>query len=239
MAEGIRDVHREYPTSTLPSAIDPSINEPTYYIQQFDITQRALNDTYQFDKLALINFSPDTDPTGIRMKLWKEICQNKTNPFAICFEKPYGVNISILPTIYRRNPHYPLWISPRGGGLDCHRTWEAFYFDTIPVLWHSTLDPLFTNLPVIIINDWSEVNEEFLRSKLHEISLKKVQQPPVYQYEKLRNAYWREIILAKSRYASNITYAYKHRCWRAKFEKKKIAPVSVARNNSRRKNKKN
>ena len=217
MAEGIRSIHRQYPNSTLPSIVDPNIDEPSNYIQPFDITQRALNNTNQFDKIILLNFSPNTDPTGIRQKLWKEICQNKTNPFAICFGKPEGVDISSLPTIYRRNRHYPLWLSPRGNGLDSHRTWEALYLDAIPIVWHSTLDSLYTNLPIIVINDWSEINEDIFRSKLHEIALKKVQKPPVYQYEKLRNSYWRKMIIGKSRYAFSNTHTHRNRCWRARI----------------------
>ncbi|CAF1527268.1 unnamed protein product, partial [Adineta steineri] len=134
----------------------------------------------------------------------------------ICYDKPTGVDISILPTIYKRNRQYPLWLSPRGGGLDCHRTWESLYLDIIPIVWHSTLDSLYTNLPIIIINDSSEINEEFLRNKLHEIAMKKVQQPSVYQYEKLRNAYWRDIIIKKSRYVFNEKDIQRNRCWRAK-----------------------
>jgi hypothetical protein len=216
MAEGIRGVHKQHLNSTLPSIIRKSIDEPSHYIQPFDITQRVLKDKGQSDKIALINFSPDTDPTGIRKKLWIDMCDDKKNSFAICFTKPGGVDISILPTIYKRNREYPLWLSPRGNGIDCHRTWEALYLDAIPIVWHSTLDSIYTNLPIIIINDWSEVNEKFLRNKLYEIALKKVQQPPVYQYDKLRSAFWHQMILNKSRYASLDTPTQRNRCWRAK-----------------------
>ena len=88
MAEGIRSIHRQYLNSTLPSIVDPNIDEPSHHIQPFDITQRALNNTNQFDKLVLINFSPNTDRSGSRKKLWKKICENESNPFTICFQKP-------------------------------------------------------------------------------------------------------------------------------------------------------
>ncbi|CAF1004943.1 unnamed protein product [Adineta steineri] len=216
MAEGIRDVHRQYPKHILPSVRNNNPDEPPHYIQPLDVTQSVLTNNIQLDKLVLINFSPDTDPTGVRRKLYKDLCENKQSSFTICYDKPGGVNISSLPTIYRRNRQYPLWVSPRGTGIDCHRTWEALYLDIIPIVWHSTLDPLYTNLPIIIINDWSEVNEEFLRNKLHEIAMKKAQQPSVYQYEKLRIAYWREMIIRKSRYAFESSYTRRNRCWRGK-----------------------
>ena len=34
-------------------------------------------------------------------------------------------------------------LSPRGNGVDCHRTWEMLYFGMIPVMLRSTIDPLF------------------------------------------------------------------------------------------------
>ncbi len=214
MAESIRSVHKQYLNSTLPSIVPKSIDQPPHYIQPFDITERVLKDKGQADKILLLNFALWTN--GARKVLWKNICENNESSFSICFTKPYGVEISTLPTVYKRNRQYPLWLSPSGGGPDCHRTWEALYLDAIPIVWHSTLDSLYTNLPIIVIKDWSEINEEFLRKKLYEIALKKVQQPPVYQYEKLRSAYWHQLILSKSRYASLDTPTERNRCWRAK-----------------------
>lgn len=216
MAEGIRGVHKQHLTSTLPPIFNKSIDQPSYYIQPFDITENVLKTKGQADKIALLNFDFNTDPTGIRQKLWKDICTDNQSSFAVCYAKPSGLDISFLPTLYKRNRQYPLWLSPRGNGIDCHRTWEALYLDAIPIVWHSTLDPLYTNLPIIIINDWKEMNEEFLRKKLYEICFKKTQQPPVYQYEKLRNAFWHQMILNKSRYASLDTPTKRNRCWRAK-----------------------
>jgi hypothetical protein len=217
MAEGIRGVHQQYLNSTLPPVISQSIDEPSHYIQPFDITQNVLKSKDQFDKLVLLNFSPHTDPTGIRSKLWKDICENNQSSFAVCFTKPSGVDISSLPNVYKRNRQYPLWLSPRGNGLDCHRTWEALYLDIIPIVWHSTLDSLYTDLPIIVIHDWKEVNEQYLRDKLREISLKKLQQPSAYQYNKLRSAYWHQKILKKSRYALLDSPTQRNRCWRAKL----------------------
>ena len=48
-------------------------------------------------------------------------------------------------------------LSPRGAGLDCHRTWEALLCGAIPVVRTSPLDSLLEELPVLIVRDWSEV----------------------------------------------------------------------------------
>ena len=222
MAESIRSVHQQYLNSTLPSVQPQSIDQPSRYIQPFDITEKVLQNPSSSEKILFVNFKPETDSTGTRSKVWKEICENNQSSFAVCFTKSDGVNIADLHPVYQRNRHYPLWLSPRGNGLDCHRTWEALYLDAIPIVWHSTLDSLYANLPIIIIHDWKEVNEEFLRVKLKEIARKKLQQPSVYQYEKLRNTFWHRLILSKSRYASLNTPTERNRCWRAKSSKKAL-----------------
>ena len=223
MADAIRDIQQHSPKQLLPSVNEGNIDEPSYYIQPVDVTRSVLSsttlsnkNTSESDKILLLNFRPQTDPTGGRIKLWKEICQDNQSSFVICFDKDDGVNVSSLPTVYRRNRQYPLWLSPRGRGIDCHRTWEALYLDVIPIVWHSTLDPLYENLPILVINDTSELNEEYLRSKMYDIALKKAQTPSVYAYEKLRIAYWREMILNKSRHGMKSINNKRNRCWRAK-----------------------
>lgn len=75
-------------------------------------------------------------------------------------------------------------LSPRGNGLDCHRTWESLLMGAIPIVRTSTLDPMFEDLPVLVIQDWSEINEEFLNKKYAEMQLK------TYQLEKIYASYW-------------------------------------------------
>jgi hypothetical protein len=48
-------------------------------------------------------------------------------------------------------------VSPRGAGLDAHRTWELLFFGTIPIVKTSSLDQLYQELPVIIVQDWKDV----------------------------------------------------------------------------------
>tara|TARA_B100000963_G_scaffold357441_1_gene379648 strand:- start:2833 stop:3726 length:894 start_codon:yes stop_codon:yes gene_type:complete len=55
---------------------------------------------------------------------------------------------------------YNFVISPRGNGLDCHRTWELFFAGVIVITKTSSLDNMFinNNLPVVILQDWNELN---------------------------------------------------------------------------------
>lgn len=63
---------------------------------------------------------------------------------------------------------YNFALSPRGNGVDCHRTWELFLSGVIVITKTSPLDQMFisNNLPVVILNDWNELNDVNLEKKL-------------------------------------------------------------------------
>jgi hypothetical protein len=63
-------------------------------------------------------------------------------------------------------------VSPKGHGLDTHRTWEALLMGCIPIVPSSTLNPLYEDLPVIVINSWDEVTTEFLTACLDKLKSK-------------------------------------------------------------------
>jgi hypothetical protein len=50
-------------------------------------------------------------------------------------------------------------VSPEGNGIDCHKTWEALYLKTIPIVKKSILTWKFyqMNIPLILIDDWEEL----------------------------------------------------------------------------------
>ena len=89
--------------------------------------------------------------------------------------------------------NYQFVISPRGNGLDCHRTWELFLAGCIVITKTSSLDKMFTehNLPVIILNDWSELNCDDLNTKLHIWYEKYIQYTSIDNiYPKMSFDYW-------------------------------------------------
>lgn len=53
-------------------------------------------------------------------------------------------------------------LSPEGTGIDCHRIYESMFLDTIPILKTSQLDHFYKKLPLVIVQDWNEVTEQFL-----------------------------------------------------------------------------
>lgn len=218
MANAIRAVYKQNLNYTRSSMIGDreKLQEDFYHLST---SEQMLNST-DHGKLLLLNFQVATDPTGTRSKLWATLCKNTSNQkFVACFTKPHGVDISVLSTIYNRNRHYPLWLSPRGNGFDCHRTWESLYLNTIPIVWNSTLNPLYLDLPIIVINDWNEITEEYLLAKLKEITQNKMATPSPYRFEKLKFKFWKDQILNKSRHS--ITKNTRNDlCWCAKSTKK-------------------
>jgi len=102
-------------------------------------------------------------------------------------------NVYHEPTWVYRNvcwehmSQYAFVISPQGNGLDCHRTWEALCLGCIPIVKTSGLNSLFDDLPVWIVNEWSEVTQENMVKKIEEFK-------KPFNYEKLTLAYWRNIL---------------------------------------------
>lgn len=75
-------------------------------------------------------------------------------------------------------------ISPEGNGLDSVRTWEALWMGSIPIVKHSTLDPMFEGLPVLLVDDWDQVTQEFLEKTYAQMQQKK------YCMERMFLDYW-------------------------------------------------
>jgi hypothetical protein len=54
---------------------------------------------------------------------------------------------------------HPFIISPRGHGIDCHRTWEILLLGSIVITRPQPIAPLFEGLAVWTINDWDELRD--------------------------------------------------------------------------------
>ena len=57
---------------------------------------------------------------------------------------------------------------PRGCAIDCHRNWEVIYMRRVPIMKrHSYLEELYKDLPVLFVDDYTEVTEELLIKNDH------------------------------------------------------------------------
>lgn len=48
-------------------------------------------------------------------------------------------------------------ICPPGNGIDTHRVWESLYLRTVPVVIRSPLTEAHPDLPLVVLDDWSEL----------------------------------------------------------------------------------
>lgn len=101
-------------------------------------------------------------------------------------------------TLAKRCPRNETWknitdykfiISPHGNGLDCHRTYEALFLGSIPIVRTSPLDVIYKDMPIIILKDWNEINIDKLVEQSKQTILK--------SKEKFYLKYWTNLIRSK------------------------------------------
>ena len=68
-------------------------------------------------------------------------------------------NSRIQPREFRKRLSESLFVlSPPGNGIDCHRTWEAIYFGSIPVIKKGMLaESLYKDMQILAVDDWDEI----------------------------------------------------------------------------------
>ncbi len=103
-----------------------------------------------------VNFSETTHPNrrDVKQKL-------RSNP--LCSIKDSKIPFSEY--MYDM-AQYAYVASPRGNGMDCHRTWEALFCGCIPLVDDTLISRYFSKYsPMIIIQDWNSITPEFLESE--------------------------------------------------------------------------
>lgn len=91
--------------------------------------------------------------------------------------------------LWREKTRYAFVVSPHGNGLDCHRTWESLVLGNIVIVKRSSIDALYDDLPVVIVDDWREITAENLQ-RWHAQHASAFSRPEVA--ERLTNRYWIE-----------------------------------------------
>jgi hypothetical protein len=68
---------------------------------------------------------------------------------------------------YKKMAQSKFVLSPEGTGIDCHRIYEAIYLNAIPIIKRigkPTMDAFYSKLPLLMIEDWSEITDVFLET---------------------------------------------------------------------------
>ena len=136
------------------------------------------------DKLLYANFSFYTNPSE------RIYCHQNIKKFKFLTDK-CGDNVGF--------EDYQIWLSevlqhhyvicPRGNGIDTHRLWETLYLGRIPIVKRCKNTKFYENLPILFIDDWSELTEEMLFSKLGWFNDKSN-----FNMELLKMSYWKNKI---------------------------------------------
>ena len=102
-------------------------------------------------------------------------------------EKP----VSRLIT-WNKQKDFAFVICPHGGGLDCHRNWEALCLGCIPIVKTSCIDKLYNDLPVLIVKEWQNITQQLLNDTLSVVKAKFENNE--FNMTKLKLSYWIELI---------------------------------------------
>ena len=85
---------------------------------------------------------------------------------------------------------YAFVLSPYGQGMDCHRTWEALILGSIPILKSKEFVNMFKDLPVLFVEDWSDINQQLLDETIEKFKNMN------FNYDKLTLKYWKQIVFS-------------------------------------------
>lgn len=80
--------------------------------------------------------------------------------------------------------------SPRGNGIDCHRTWEALYCGSIPLVDRHHMYDTYKNLPIIQVDSWHAVTYDTLKPYVMKYKNKEV----FTNVDMLKLTYWLDVI---------------------------------------------
>lgn len=184
------DGDRSYPTEHLPSDLAERWKRHprrgTWWTQNLDVPAT----THSFIRPIPIGFDMHSKPGCSRQDVWNLLSTvqlkplNDRNPRKVLCEAHLSV------THGERQRMYQLWhrapwlealqercsfsdlctnyysqfafvVSPRGNGLDCHRTWEALWCGAIVITVRvGGLESLYKHLPVVVLEDWSDLQTD-------------------------------------------------------------------------------
>ena len=148
-------------------------------IEEFNKSERC------YKNLAYINFNTDRKDEGLNDRLLiKKIFSQEDWVTDGKFQRDKDGHRRFIDNIY----NHKFVFCPRGNGVDTHRLWMSLYLGTIPIVKDHIVHSKFKHLPILFINDWSEINKEFLENKFEEIHSNQ------YDMNILKISYWENYI---------------------------------------------
>lgn len=136
----------------------PEINKIEKIINKINEEKTYINDVYMCFNINN-NFSE-------RNYLFN-LLNNKS---FVTSEIGYNGNNDLFNRFLNNIYNHKFVVCPEGNGIDTHRTWETLYLGSIPIEKRNFNNIYYENkLPICFVNDWNEINEDFLEKEYNRI----------------------------------------------------------------------
>ena len=143
---------------------------------------------YNDERWVLSSFSVFTNPSE-RQPLYDLACNKggSLSSFSYCNFNSLGSGIT-GHAFYETLSRFKFVYSPHGRGLDCYRTYEAIYLGSYPIVKTSSLDILFSDLPVLIVEKWEDITLDLLRETYDAFRA-----TTTFKFEKMYTKYYKDL----------------------------------------------
>jgi hypothetical protein len=138
---------------TKESAMHEVLGDTRHFKRAHEVTDFPKN----YSPSIFVNFTSSTKPS-IRGPLL-ELLSNLPNSVVVDHDEPSFTDsgrVSFLSKC-RMNSFV---VCPEGNGIDTHRLWETLYMGGVPIVSsNSYMNGLYRRLPVVVLDDWRQLNE--------------------------------------------------------------------------------
>lgn len=135
-------------------ALPIGLSNPHWPHGDQDVLKKVQAEGLPKERLFDVSFNPATNPVE------RNRCLHQTR-LELAPRLPF-------PDYLRRLAGSYFCISPNGNGVDCVRTWEALYVRTVPVVTRSLITDHHPDLPLIVLDDWSQFRSIEFSPELYE-----------------------------------------------------------------------
>tara|TARA_R100001510_G_C7653858_1_gene212340 strand:- start:118 stop:963 length:846 start_codon:yes stop_codon:yes gene_type:complete len=126
----------------------------------------VMSEKQEKTKKIYVNFNVSTNPPA-RYDCLKKISDHyplhkqKNYPNAVSIQDHNNFVESTQKDYLRDIAKSYFTVSPIGNGFDCHKTWEAIYMKSVPIVtrWHGVEIFKKLGIPILIIDDWSDLKD--------------------------------------------------------------------------------
>jgi len=148
----------------------PWLNKKEIILKQWEQPRNYRN-------LVYMNFDIRTNPA----KRTPVYYQFKDKPWVTM---KMGINTEDYPNYTDNIYNHKFMLCPDGNGLGSHRTWETLYLGSIPIEIKNKNSRFFDDLPILFVDSWEEVTQDFLDKSWEEMQKVK------WNLGKLNFSYW-------------------------------------------------